>query len=92
MAKQKAYKMAYKKAPMGMVYVITDCTGCRQGRQNGYTSISSAQGAATRMERKLWAIYDMWNDANMEPRMKWQCKNVVYRIELAPMVDYNPMA
>lgn len=89
MAKQKAYKIA----PVGMVYVITDCTGCRQGRQNGYTSISSAQGAATRMERKLWAIYDARNDANMGPSNKRMLDNwVVYKIELAPMADYNPMA
>lgn len=83
MAKQKSYKMA----PMGMVYVITDCTGCRQGRQKGYASISSAQGAATRMEHKLWAIYDAWRDANTGPCMKWQENNVVYRIEMAPMAE-----
>ncbi len=84
MAKQKAYKMA----PMGMVYVITDCTGRRQGRQNGYVSISSAQSAATRMERKLWAIYDAWTDANIGPSNKRMIDRwVVYRIELAPMAE-----
>lgn len=44
------------------------------------------------MERKLWAIYDAWKDANIGPNMKWQENNVVYRIELAPMAGYNPMA
>ena len=88
MAKQKSYKMA----PVGMVYVIMDCMGRRQGRQKGYTSISSAQGVATRMERKLWAIYDARNDANIGPCMKWQERNVVYRIEIVHMVGDNPMA
>ncbi len=81
-----------KTAPTGMVYVITDCIGRRQGRQNGYVSISSARGAATRMERKLWAIYDEWKDANIGPSNRMIDRWVVYRIELAPVAGYNPMA
>ncbi len=89
MAKQKACKMA----PVGMVYVITDCIGRRQGRYSGYGTISSARGAATRMERKLWAIYDAWTDANSGPSNKRMIDAwVVYRIGLAPMASYNPMA
>lgn len=80
--------MANKMAPVGMVYVITDCMGRRQGRYSGYATISLARMVATRMERKLWAIYNACKDANMGPSNKrtidaW----VVYRIELAPMAE-----
>lgn len=80
--------MANKTAPAGMVYVITDCMGCRQGRYSGYATISSARMVATKMQRKLWAIYNECKDANSGPSNKRMIDAwVVYRIELAPMAE-----
>ena len=59
---------------------IFDCFGNVQGRKNGYDSIRRLNCAVSKLERKLWAIYDQAKEEKTIP--EWQ--TLIYSSGYAP--------